>query len=95
MIYFFTPHLYPFLSRFHFSSSLTQMFHHDLPALNWREKNPIMTITLLQLSSLYLGFSTHLFVEFWWQFSLFFPYIYATSPFLNLYLTCVMFYLIF
>ncbi|KAF6174283.1 hypothetical protein GIB67_019659, partial [Kingdonia uniflora] len=65
------------------------------PALNWREKNPITTITLLQLSYLYLGSSPHLFVEFWRQFSLFFPCIYATSPFLNLYLTDAMFYPIF
>ncbi|KAF6157093.1 hypothetical protein GIB67_041554 [Kingdonia uniflora] len=72
-----------------------KMIHHDLPALNWCEKNPIATITLLQLSSLYLGFSPHLFVKFWWQFSLFFPCISATSHFLNLYLIDVMFYPIF
>ncbi|KAF6137011.1 hypothetical protein GIB67_030775 [Kingdonia uniflora] len=71
------------------------MFHHDLPTLNWSEKTPIMTITLLQLSSLYLKFSLHRFVEFWHQFSLFFPYIFANSPFLNLYLTNFKFYPIF
>ncbi|KAF6151700.1 hypothetical protein GIB67_001983, partial [Kingdonia uniflora] len=40
-----------------------------------------MTITLLELSFLYLGFSPHRFVKFWRQFSLFFPCIFCNFSF--------------